>query len=112
MNPLLILGLGAAAIGVYLYSTSKSTGGVASAQSQANATYGPGALQQAAGYGMSAAQLADAQSLGLNPYESLDTLNATGLPSSAVLSTWSTSQQSVSGSFYDPLSATWYPAAP
>lgn len=111
MNPLVILGLGAAALGVYFYSKSASA---SPAQNLANATYGPGALQQAAGYGMSAAQLQDAQSLGLNPYEYMDTLNANGLPSNAVLSTWGGgSGATASGPlFFDPMSLQWYPAAP
>lgn len=108
MNPLTIVGLLAGAGALY-YLASKS--GAASSQQAATSyqnMYGTASAQAAASYGMSAAQLADAQSIGLDPGSYMQTLNSLGLPPGTVLSQASGPPTATSAGFYDPMSGSAY----
>lgn len=100
MSPLWLLGLAAAGAGVY-YITQSKTAQAATPPVSPQAQF----LSQAASYGMSAAQTADAASLGLSPYEYMSTLAANGQPPTATISPPSTA---TSAGFYDPLSKSAY----
>ena len=106
MSPLWLLGLAAAGVGVYVISQSKTASASTLTPLQQQQAAQASFLQQAASYGMSGTQIADAQSLGLSPYEYMSTLEANGQAPTATISPPSIATSS--GTFVDPLSGQSY----
>ncbi|HLW44771.1 MAG TPA: hypothetical protein VKR78_01045 [Acidimicrobiales bacterium] len=106
MSPFWLLGLAAAGAGVYYLTQSKTASASTLTPAQQQAAAETAFLQQAASYGMSGSQIADAQSLGLSPYEYMSTLAANGQPPTATISPPSTATSA--GPFFDPLSGASY----